>query len=231
MPQATTEVEQYGYYCSQAVDLGPVMPTTQFRVTDKVGTYLCVVWALVFEGSILAYNPARDKVEWVPAHGVTNDLSWVEEKSAMALANFVPCTSQEAARIAGLRVHRLMSWPDDSSSEEGEQEEDEKEEEEDECEEAEGQGEAGPKSLCSSVALEQGETEQEAKPHRQQSWEWGLIMDEEDEEGCLTFDDPGSDSDATAGGCSPVRSTPQELGSPRETTVEMHMWESEVEAL
>ena len=47
-------------------DLGPIMPATQFRVTDKVGTYLCVVRALVFEGSILAYNPTRNKAEWVP---------------------------------------------------------------------------------------------------------------------------------------------------------------------
>ena len=76
MPWAATEVEQYGYCCGQAVDLGPVMLATQFRVTDEAGTYLCVLWALVFEGSILAYNPPRDKAEWVPAHGITNDLSW-----------------------------------------------------------------------------------------------------------------------------------------------------------
>ena len=60
MPWATTEAEQYGYHHGQAVDLGPVMPATQLRVTDEVGTYLCVARALVFEGSILAYNPTRD---------------------------------------------------------------------------------------------------------------------------------------------------------------------------
>ena len=86
MPWAATEVEQYGYHHGQAVDLGPIMPATQFRVTDEVGTYLCAVWALVFEGSILAYNPTRDEVEWVPMCGVANDLSWTEEKLAMALA-------------------------------------------------------------------------------------------------------------------------------------------------
>ena len=93
----------------------------------------------------------------------------------MALANFVPCISQEATHIAGLRTRHLVSWPDDSSSsseeEEDEQEgdeweEDEQEEEEDEHEEAEGQGEAGPKSPSGSTVLEQGETEREAEPRR-----------------------------------------------------------------
>ena len=49
MPWATMEAEQYGYHCGQAMDLRPVMPVTQFRVTDEVGTYLCAVRALVFE--------------------------------------------------------------------------------------------------------------------------------------------------------------------------------------
>ena len=128
MPRATTEVEQYVYRHGQAVDLGPVMPATQLRVTDEVGTYLCAVQALVFEGSVLAYNPTRDEVEWVPTHGVTIDLSWVEEKSAVALANYVPCISQEVAHIAGLRTRRLMSWPNDSSEEEEEEEDGQEEE-------------------------------------------------------------------------------------------------------
>ena len=119
-----------GCHSSHAVDLGPIMPATQFRVTDEVGTYLCAVRASVFEGSILVYNPTRDEVEWVPAHGITNDLSWAEERSAVA-------------RIARLRVYHLVSWPNDCSSEEeddGQAEEEEDgqvEEEEDEWEEEE----------------------------------------------------------------------------------------------
>ena len=77
MPRATMEAEQYGYRRGHAIDLRPVMPVMEFRVTDKEGTYLCAVRALVFEGSILAYNPARDEAEWVPAHGIANNLSWV----------------------------------------------------------------------------------------------------------------------------------------------------------
>ena len=62
MPQAAMEAEQYGYRHGQAIDLRPIMPATQFRVTDEVETYLCAAWALVFEGSILAYNPTREEV-------------------------------------------------------------------------------------------------------------------------------------------------------------------------
>ena len=118
MPHATMEAEQYGYHHGHTIDLSPVMPATEFWVTDEEGTYICAVWALIFEGSILAYNPARDEAEWVPTCGITNDLNWAEERSAMALVNFIPCTPHEVARIAGLGMHCLMSWLDNSSSEE-----------------------------------------------------------------------------------------------------------------
>ena len=104
-------------------------------MTDEAGTYLSVVRVLVFEGSILAYNPARDKVEWVPMRGLANDLTWAEEKSAVALVNYVPCISQEVAHIARLWARHLMSWPNDSSSLEEEEEEQKEEEELEEREE------------------------------------------------------------------------------------------------
>ena len=163
MPWAAMEVEQYGYHHSNTVDLGPVMLVMGFRGTDEEGTYLCVVWALVFEGSVLVYNPARDEAEWVPTCGITNDLSWAEERSAVALANYVPCVPQEADHITELRARHLKGWSDDSSLEE---EDDEQMQEEDgkpegdepegnEHEEAEGWAEADPKSPSSSAALKQ----------------------------------------------------------------------------
>ena len=161
MPLALTEAEQYDYHHSQAVDLGPVMLATQFRVTDEVGTYLCAAWALVFKGSILAYNPTRDKAEWVPTCGLANDLTWVKEKSAMALANYVPCVSQEVARIA--RLGALVSWPANSSSSEEEDEEPEDPEEHEEREEWEA---ADPKLPSTDAELEQGEVEEEPEPSR-----------------------------------------------------------------
>ena len=75
MPQALTEAELYGYCCGQAIDLGPVMPVVQLRVMDEAGIYLCAAQALVFEGSVLAYNSTRDEAEWVPMRGLANDLT------------------------------------------------------------------------------------------------------------------------------------------------------------
>ena len=160
MPQALTEAEPYGYCCNQAVDLEPVMLVAQLRVVDKVGTYLCVVQALVFEGSILAYNPTRDEAEWVPACGLANNLTWAEERSARALANYVPCVSQETAQIARLGAHRLVSWPADSSMSEEEEEEQKQEVE---------QEEVDPRPLITDVELKQGEEDQEGE-HEPNRW-------------------------------------------------------------
>ena len=170
MPCATMEVEQYGYHHGHTIDLGPIMPARQFRVTDEEGSYLCVVWALVFEESVLAYNPTRDEAEWVPTHGVTNDFSWVEERSAVALANFMPCAPQKVAHIAGLRTRHLMSWLDTSSSEEEGDDDGQVEEGDDDDGQAEGEGgdleeedpvdlEEQGELLSGSVGLEQGEME------------------------------------------------------------------------
>ena len=51
-----------------------------------------------------------------------------------------------------------------------------------------------------------------------------------DDEQPLTFDDPWSDSDTTVSGHSPACLTPQVLGLPQDA-VEVHAWDSEVEAL
>ena len=161
------EVEQYSYRHGNAVDLSPVMPAMEFRVTDEEGAYLCVTWALIFKGSILAYNPARDEVEWIPARRVANDLSWAEERLVVALANFVPHIPQEVDCITELGTRCLLGWSDDSSSEEEDDEQTQEEDGEpegDEHEEAEGRGEADPEPLFSSTALEQGKTELEVEP-------------------------------------------------------------------
>ena len=149
MPWPATEVEQYGYHCANTMDLCPVMPVTEFRVTNKEGAYLCVAWGLIFEGSVLAYNAARDGAEWVPTHRVTNDLSWVEERTAVTLANFVLCIPQEADCIAKLGAHCLLGWANDSPSQEDDEQTQEEEDkpEGDEHEEAEEREEGDPTNL------------------------------------------------------------------------------------
>ena len=72
----------------------------------------------MFEGSILAYNPTKNEVEWVPAHGLANDLTWAEERSTVALANYVPCIPEEMAQIVRLGACQLVSWPTNSSTSE-----------------------------------------------------------------------------------------------------------------
>ena len=173
VPQATMEVEQYGYGHGCMVDLGPVMLAMEFQVTEKEGMYLCVAQALIFEGNILVYNPARDEVEWVPTSGVTNDLSRVEERSAIALANFVPHALHEVAHIAELRTCHLMGWLDDSSEEEGD-DKDQEEEGDDDGQVEEGdysngqaEGEGGdPEEEDPTDLEEQGEIGPEADPQR-----------------------------------------------------------------
>ena len=62
---------------------------SQFRVSDPSGEFICFVRGLIFEGSILAYDPITNGAEWVPIRGTASVLSWVEEMSALALCNMV----------------------------------------------------------------------------------------------------------------------------------------------
>ena len=116
IPCVPTKAESYGYCQGQAVDLGPVMPAAQFHVTEGRGTYLCTTRALVFEGSILAYNPTLNEAKWVPTHGLVNDLSWAEERSVVALANYIPHALGEVERIARLGAGQVVSCLGNDSS-------------------------------------------------------------------------------------------------------------------
>ena len=181
VPWALTEAELYGYCYGQAVDLSPVMPATQYRVAEEGGAYLCVVGGLVFEGSVLAYNPAMNEAERIPVHGLTNDLTWAKERSAVALVNYVPRASVEVAWIAKLGACQIVSCPNSSLSEEDET--------------------PHPKPQTTDTELEweesedgarQTDPEEEVKPDRwwhPQDWEAVIEGSER-----LAYDDPRSDS-------------------------------------
>ena len=135
---------------------------------------------------------------------LANDLSWAEERSAVALANYVLRAQEEAERIARLRAGRVMSCPGDDSSTmsmEGEgsrfsdapstgQHMDTDHEASEESEEP--------------ILSENGANGQmspgegaEANPHtncRQRSQNWESIMEESEE---LAYDDLCSSSDTT----------------------------------
>ena len=121
IPWALTEAELYGYCHSWAVDLSPMMPAAQFWVMEEGGAYLFIAGALVFEGSVLVYNPTMNKAEWVPVCCLANDLTWAEEGSTVALVNYVPCVPAEVARIARLGACQIVSCPNDSSTSEEEE--------------------------------------------------------------------------------------------------------------
>ena len=50
-----------------------------------------------------------NEAEWIPMRGLATDLSWGEERSTVALANYVPHVQKEGERIARLRVGRVVS--------------------------------------------------------------------------------------------------------------------------
>ena len=164
----------------------------------------------------------RDEVEWVPTRGVTNDISWAEERMMVMLANFVPCTPQEADRITELGTRHLLALTDNSSlEEEGKQMQEECDKPEEDKHKVEGWGESDPRVPPGDEMHRQGESKLEMEPQRR-SWEWASIMDDEQP---LTFNDPQSDSD-----CSTLCSTPLEPGLP-EDAVEVHAPDSELQAL
>ena len=117
---ALTEVELYGYCQGQVVDLGPMMLAAQFQVMEEGGAYLCTVRALVFEGSILAYNPALNEAEWVPVHGLANDLSWAGREVHCGLGKL--CT-MHPSRGGLVGAGRIISCPSDNDSTSTEEEE------------------------------------------------------------------------------------------------------------
>ena len=126
-----------------------------------------------------------NEAEWVLVCSLGNDLSWAEERSAVALANYVPRVPAKVAQIARLWASRIVSCPgEDSTSEEEEAQhpdpptKDTDPEQEDESEDRAGQT----------------DPEEEVEPNRQQCpQDWEAIM--QGAEG-LAYDDPRSDSDA-----------------------------------
>ena len=196
--------------------------------------------ALVFEGSVLAYNPAMNEAEWVPVRGLTNDLTWAKWRSAVALVNYVPHIPAEAAQITRLGAPQIVSCPDDSSMLE-----------EEEAQHPKPQTmETEPKWREESEdEARQTDLEEEAEPNRwQRSRDWEAVM-----EG-LAYDDPRSDLDAMVMGAdgsqgpalsphTPRRAAPCMPGSPMDhmlplevaiacrDAVEVHVDEAELDNL
>ena len=190
----------------------------------------------MFEGSILAYNPAKNEAEWVPARVLTNNLTWAEERSAIALANYVPRIPDEVARITRLGACRLVSWPNDSSM---------SEEEEDVRDPKPPTTDPEERGDESEDGARQTDLVEGVEPDRwRHSRDWESVM--EGLQG-LAYDDPRSDSNAMKTGADCPRGTtsmpptqgpvtPRMPGSPMDQlppmeAVEVHVNEAELEDL
>ena len=191
MPCALTEAELYGYCWGQAVDLTPMMPVAQFQITEEGGAYLCTVRALVFKGSVLVYNPTMNEAEWVPVHGLANDLSWAEERFTVALADYVLHIPAEPAWIARLRASQIVSFPGNDSSTSAEEEE---------AQHSDTQSINPPMGTGPEPGNESEDRARQTDPEDavewnqlQHPWNWEAIMEEAER---LAYDDLWSDSDA-----------------------------------
>ena len=77
------------------VELGCVLPSMWFHVSQPNGDFVCMARGLLFEGNVLAYDPTSKEAEWVPMQDTAEDLSQAEEASARELSNMVPLDSAE----------------------------------------------------------------------------------------------------------------------------------------
>ena len=167
VPQTMTQVKQYGYHRGNAVDLGTVMPVMEFRVTDEEETYLCAARALIFEGSVLAYNPTRTRWSGSLPVGFPTILAGQrrEWQSRWRILCPMPPKRQTTSQSSG----PAASWPGlmTPPQEEGEQMQEEGDEpKEDECKEVEGRGESNPEAPPGDEMRGWGKAEPEREPRR-----------------------------------------------------------------
>ena len=65
------------------------------------------VYLLLFEGSVLAYDPAANGAKWVPVRGTTSDLSPAEDASAQELSNItIPDPPEDMWRLDHFGEHQ-----------------------------------------------------------------------------------------------------------------------------
>ena len=161
-----------------------------------------------------------NEAEWIPMRGLANDLSWGEERSAVALANCIPCAQKEGRRIARLRARRVVSSPDDDTSTTSMEEEEESQfsspstspQMDIDCE-ADEESERAKGSKGDMSGWKSTEESVEASPHIDQcrhTQNWESVMEES--EG-LAFDNSCSETDTTITG---VDSPSGPLSSPHD---------------
>ena len=95
------------YFPGKVVNISTRMPGIQLFIQDTKGQYNGNACVLLYEGQMLAYDPASNLLEWVPMWGLSSSLKSTELKSAYDLSNILLCPhpkaippSSQSARIS-----------------------------------------------------------------------------------------------------------------------------------
>ena len=104
------------YHPGKMLDVGACMTSFRLMLQDNKGQYANPGHAIIFEESMLVYDPQCDIVQWVPVRGASAALTMMELRAANDLSNMVPLpqSKTEPVRLpspkiikgvpAGLRV-------------------------------------------------------------------------------------------------------------------------------
>ena len=83
----------------KTLDVRARMPGFKIMLQDDKGEYPHMGRALIFEGSMLVYDPQRDLVQWVPIRGMSGTLTMPELCAAHDLNNMVPLPLSELPAV------------------------------------------------------------------------------------------------------------------------------------
>ena len=97
-PRSPCQSRHLGYIQGWVVELGCVLPSMWFRISQLNGDFVCMARRSFFEGNVLAYDPTSNEAEWVSMQGLAEDLTRAEEASTRELSNMVPLDSAEEAQ-------------------------------------------------------------------------------------------------------------------------------------
>ena len=101
-PQSDQEFwreEALCYHPGKMLDIGACMMGFRLMLQDDKGQYPNSGHALIFEGSMLVYDPQHDIVQWVPVWGMSATLTMMELCVANNLNNMVPLPYSEVEPV------------------------------------------------------------------------------------------------------------------------------------
>ena len=73
-PHMLPKNKHVGYIQGHVVELGLAMPPSWFLVSYPSGEFICFTRGLIFEGSVLTYDPSTNGVDWIPMCSTTSNL-------------------------------------------------------------------------------------------------------------------------------------------------------------